>query len=343
MATRVSAEPRQYRGIVVGAGGVARGAHLPAYQSHAAVRDRLHIVGVMDAAPVAPLADLPLVDRDGVDALGPIDFIDICTPTATHLELALWGLSRGYHVLCEKPVATTRREADTLAAAAARARRVVMACHQYRFNPVWRQVIEWLSDGAIGRWHLAEWTVHRPAADPGALRDAVPWRGRSAKSLGGVLLDHGTHLIYQLLDIAGTPRAVSAWTGHLRHTAYDVEDTATIQLEYPGRLATMLLTWAGAGRENRVRFVGESGAIDWNGPELVLQRGAQVERRDVAAATSKAAYHEWFAELFASFARAMDDGVRAEAIADIRKVATVLELAYTAARTGCKQRFPEDA
>jgi hypothetical protein len=68
-----------------------------------------------------------------------------------------------------------------------------------------------------------------------------------------------------------------------------------------------------------------------------------VERRDVAAATSKAAYHEWFGELFASFARAMDNGVRAEAIADIRKVATVLELAYTAARTGSMQRFPEDA
>jgi predicted dehydrogenase len=218
-----------------------------------------------------------------------------------------------------------------------------MACHQYRFNPVWRQVIEWLSSGAIGRWHLAEWTVHRPAADPGAQRDAVPWRGNSAKSLGGVLLDHGTHLIYQLLDIAGTPRAVSAWTGHLRHTTYDVEDTASILLEYPGRLATMLLTWAGAGRENRVRFVGESGMIEWNGPELVLQRGAQVERRDVAAATSKAAYHEWFADLFASFARAMDNGVRAEAIVDIRKVATVLELAYTAARTGSMQRFPEDA
>ena len=34
MATRVSAEPRQYRGIVIGAGGVARGAHLPAYRTH---------------------------------------------------------------------------------------------------------------------------------------------------------------------------------------------------------------------------------------------------------------------------------------------------------------------
>ena len=343
MATRVSAEPRQYRGVVVGAGGVARGAHLPAYQTHAGVRDRLQIVGVMDAVPVAPVGDLPLVDRDGLEALGPIDFIDICTPTASHLELALWGLSQGYHVLCEKPVATTRREADTLAAAAARARRVVMACHQYRFNPVWRQVIEWLSSGAIGRWHLAEWTVHRPAADPGAQRDTVPWRGRGALSQGGVLLDHGTHLIYQLLDIAGTPRAVRAWTGHLRHTTYDVEDTASLQLEYPRRLATMLLTWAGAGRENRLRFVGESGAIEWNGPELVLQRGSEVERRDVGAATSKAAYHEWFAELFQSFARAMDHGVRAEAIADIRKVATVLELAYTAARTGCAQCFPEDA
>lgn len=342
MATRVSAEPRLYRGVVVGAGGVARGAHLPAYQLFPGVRDRLQIVAVMDAAPVEPPGDLPLIDRAGLDDLGPIDFIDICTPTATHLELALWGLSRGYHVLCEKPVATTRSEADTLAAAAARAGRVVMACHQYRFNPVWQQVMEWLQGGAIGRWHLAEWTVHRPAADPGAQRDAIPWRGRGAMSHGGVLLDHGTHLIYQLLDLAGMPRAVSAWTGHLRHTAYDVEDTATIQLEYPGRLATMLLTWAGASRENRLRFVGETGAIEWNGPELTLRRGAQTERRDVGAATSKAAYHEWFAELFATFARAMDDGVRPEATADIRAVATVLELAYTAARTGCVQRIPED-
>lgn len=343
MATRVSAEPRLYRGVVIGAGGVARGAHFPAYQSQASVRERLQIVGVMDPAPVQPVGDLPIIDRDALAALDPIDFIDICTPTATHLDLALWGLSQGYHVLCEKPVATTRREADALAEAAVRAGRVVMACHQYRFNPVWRQVVEWLSSGTIGRWHLAEWTVHRPAADPGTLPDTIPWRGRGERSLGGVLLDHGTHLIYQLLDIAGAPRTVGAWTGHLRHSTYDVEDTAALQLEFPGRLATMLLTWAGAGRDNRLRIVAESGTIEWNGEELRLRRGDREERRDVGAATSKAAYHEWFAELFLSFARAMDEGAAPAASADIRRVATVLELAYASAASGCRQPYPEDA
>src|SRR5256884_4413104 len=47
----------------------------------------------------------------------------------------------------------------------------------------------------------------------------------SAAGRGGVLLDHGTHLVYQLLDIAGMPASVSAWTGRLRHARYEVEDT----------------------------------------------------------------------------------------------------------------------
>ena len=83
-----------------------------------------------------------------------------------------------------------------------------MPCHQYRFNPVWQKVRRWLDEEAIGRWYLAEFDVYRLMADPGAGRTATPWRGRAAEARGGVLLDHGTHLIYQLLDVAGPPSSV---------------------------------------------------------------------------------------------------------------------------------------
>src|SRR5919201_1466536 len=151
-ATR-SAERRVYRGAIIGFGSVARQAHLPAFRGDPEVSSRLEIVAAVDAEPArAALAELTaLTGLEQLRELGPIDFIDICTPTSSHVELVLWALEQGYHVLCEKPVAVTRAEAKEIADAAKRARRIVMPCHQYRFNPAWCRMHEWLSEGAIGR------------------------------------------------------------------------------------------------------------------------------------------------------------------------------------------------
>src|SRR5256885_4788552 len=73
------------------------------------------------------------------------------------------------------------------------------------------------------------------------------------------------------------PAAVSAWTGRLRHAGYDVEDTAALRFEYPDRFATMFFTWAGRTRENRIRFVGDSGMIEWVDGELRLERDGAVQ------------------------------------------------------------------
>jgi predicted dehydrogenase len=322
---------RRYRGAVIGLGAIARQAHLPAFCTPPAAV-RLQVVATVDPAPDAvPVAGLPLLRcKEELAALGPLDFVDICTPTSSHLGLTLWALDQGYHVLCEKPVALAPGEAERIRAAARAAGRVVMPCHQYRFNPVWRRVRAWLDAGAIGRWHLAELDVYRPVADPGAGRAALPWRGRAAESRGGVLLDHGTHLIYALLDVAGPPAAVRAWTGRLRHTGYDVEDTAHLLLQFPDRLALVFLTWAAHRRETRMRFIGEGGAIEWAGGTLTLERGGRRQAFDYSAELDKASYAGWFAELFAAFAGAMDRG-DAEPLDDIARVAGVLGAAYAAA------------
>lgn len=350
MPTPALPERRRYRGAVIGAGGVARQSHLPALRGAPALRSRVDVVAVVDSATDVPPVDaIPLfARREQLRDLAPLDFIDICTPTASHLELTLWGLEQGYHVVCEKPVALSRAEADRIGAAARANGRIVMPCHQYRHNPVWMKVKEWLASGAIGRWHLAEFSVHRPAADPGrALGSAgVPWRGTEAAGRGGVLLDHGTHLVYQLLDIAGLPSAVSAWTGRLRHPAYEVEDTASLRFEYPGRLVTMFFTWAGRTRENRIRFVGEDGAIEWSEGELRLEREGLVERFDYTAELQKSAYHRWFTGLFEGFVAALDHGDPRAAVpflADIRRVACVVEHAYAAAQSGTTVAIPERA
>lgn len=319
---------------------MARTAHLPGFRYDPALRARLSVVAAVDPAPsAAEGADIPVLpDRDGLAALGRLDFVDVCTPTGSHVNATLWALERGYHVLCEKPVAVTRAEAESVAVAARRARRVVMPCHQYRYNPAWRQMLDWLRSGSIGHWHLAELSVYRPAADAGADRSGQPWRTVASESAGGILLDHGTHLLYSLLDAAGgTPTAVRAWTGRLRHHGYGVEDTAQLVLEFPDRLATLLLTWAAGHRENRVRFIGERGTIDWQGGMLRLERdGHPAESHDFSVQLDKRSYPGWFAALFADFADALDHGGSPDALDDIARVARVLQAAYDAARTGAR-------
>ena len=297
--------------------------------------------------PVAGLPVRPDLAAVGAAAAPAVDFVDLATPSATHVALTRQALARGLHVLCEKPVATSRADAVALAALARETGRVLVPCHQYRFNPVWRRVGEWVRGGAIGRWHLIEVSVHRAGADPGqqAADERLPWRVRRADAGGGVLLDHGTHLLYTLLDVAGAmPARVSAYTGRLAHAEYEVEDTAEVRLEYAGdqgegdQVARLFCTWADRRRETRVNVVGERGAIRWVDGLLTLEQDGRVETQDVSRELDKAAYAGWFAELFEDFVATLDAGAgsaRAErALDDVVRVATVLEAAYESAARG---------
>ena len=63
--------------------------------------------------------DEAAVDWRSVVTRDDIDIVDICTPGATHAEIARVALAAGKHVLVEKPVANTVAEAERMAAAAA--------------------------------------------------------------------------------------------------------------------------------------------------------------------------------------------------------------------------------
>jgi predicted dehydrogenase len=331
---------RTLRGAIFGVGGIARQSHLPAFRALADEGTGLTVVAAVDPRHAGQTLDgLPVVaDRDELARLGPLDFIDICTPTGSHLELVLWGLGAGYHVVCEKPVALTPEEAAKVTAAARQAGRVVMPCHQHRYNPAWLRLKQWLQGGAIGHWHLAEFDVHRPTADPGAIASAVPWRGQATESRGGVLLDHGTHLLYLLADVAGRPRSIQGWTGRLRHSIYDVEDTAEVLLEFNGRMARLFLTWAGAVRENRIRFVGEHGQVEWRGGTLRLETADTTQALDFTAQLDKASYTGWFAHLFRDFHAAVAAADGDTHLTDLSRVAEILALAYRSAAEG--RRLP---
>jgi predicted dehydrogenase len=79
-----------------------------------------------------------------------IDAVAIATPVATHFEIALAALSAGKHVLVEKPITTTAKEAGLLIAEATRRDLVLMVDHTFCYTPAVRKIRDLIAANEIG-------------------------------------------------------------------------------------------------------------------------------------------------------------------------------------------------
>src|SRR4029077_10925240 len=145
--------PQQVRVGVLGAGAWARHAHLPGYR-----RDtRCAVVAIADpqidlardaarefAIPTATADARDLFERDDIDA------IDVCTPSATHFELAWAALEAGKHVLCEKPVAYDFRDPPRARDLARSKGLMTKVGLTFRYSPTMRYMRELVADGFVG-------------------------------------------------------------------------------------------------------------------------------------------------------------------------------------------------
>lgn len=97
------------------------------------------LVGGFDPDPAArerAARELGLPSFDSFDSLAErVDLVSIAAPTPRHCELALSSLSRGLHVLVEKPMAQTPEQGASMLAAARAAHRALLVGQVERFNP----------------------------------------------------------------------------------------------------------------------------------------------------------------------------------------------------------------
>src|SRR5947209_5339547 len=128
-----------------------------------------------------------------------IDLIDVCTPTNLHAPMARAALRAGKHVLVEKAIALTPREADALVKEAGKAGRLLMVAHVLPFFPEFAFAAEAVRGGAYGRLLGAHFTrvISRPdwSADIG-----------DAAKTGGPAVDlhiHDTHFIGLVAGVPG--------------------------------------------------------------------------------------------------------------------------------------------
>jgi predicted dehydrogenase len=225
---------------VIGIGFYAQVAHVPAFQA----TGRAEIVAIARRNPEALAAAQQalggvtaytdwrsMLEREDLDA------VVVSTPDHLHTEPTLVALERGLHVLLDKPMALTRRDAQAMVAAAAGARQVLMVAYNARFQSCWRAAKRALETGAIGcvrqvdlaessdfRWlwqleHLPEWCGGE-ATERGIFgidNLAAFWRRNPAVMGGGMFVNHGTHQVDLGLWLGGAPAtqvvAFREWAG----------------------------------------------------------------------------------------------------------------------------------
>lgn len=239
---------------VVGAGAISH-RHITGWQSLGATV----IVQSPSSAPT-------IACRYGIDAtttlpelLPLVDVVDICSPTDTHLEIALAALSAGRHVICEKPLARTGTDADRIVRAAVDAGLRLFPAHVVRFFSPYAAIETALHAGTIGS--VRSIRLSRSGASP-----ARPgsWFADVSRS-GGIVMDLMIHDLDIARWFAGEAVAVRAEQSPPdRDGLLPPHVTAHIALTHVGGVISQLRgTWGGTGAPFRtsVDVVGESGRL----------------------------------------------------------------------------------
>jgi predicted dehydrogenase len=295
------------RGAFIGFGNVAAKGHMPGWRS----RDDVRIVAATDAA--APRREAFLAAcPDGrwhptvEDLLAgeTLDFVDICAPPGSHAALIERALGAGLHVLSEKPLVTRVEDAKRLAAAAARAGRVVHTVHNWLQAPISRKISTLIDEGAIGAIRSVRWRTLRTQPAIAVSADGVTnWRVDPGQAGGGVLFDHGWHALYCVTRWAGVPAGVAATLETRRFHEQPLEDTASVDVVTRAGVSNIFLTWAADERSNAIEIDGEKGEIRAAGDAVTLKSvGAQERCWPCPPALSEGSHHpDWFSGVAADF------------------------------------------
>lgn len=199
-----------------------------------------------------------------------IDTVCIATPHPLHHDMAIAAMRAGKHVLTEKPIAVTVKEADEMAAVSEETGRRLGVVFQQRFRNVMIKAKEMIANGAIGPIYRTNLVFSAYKAE-GYYRSGA-WRGTWKGEGGGVLYNQAPHPIDLFIWLAGMPSKVYAWTRTLTH-AIDVEDIASVLLEYPsGAQGMMQCNVVQAPNQNFMEFFGENGRLHIEGDTLTFDR-----------------------------------------------------------------------
>jgi predicted dehydrogenase len=177
------------------------------------------------------------------------DAVAIATPVSSHFALASRCLQAGLHVMVEKPLTTTVKDAHALVDIADRAGKVLMVDHTYLFNGAVQKIREIVDRGELGDLYYV---------------DSV------RINLG--LFQHDVNVIWDLAPhdlsivdhiLGGDARSISAWG--CAHADPNIEDIAYVNVDYGDRLmANFHVNWLSPVKIRQMIFAGSRKSLIFN-------------------------------------------------------------------------------
>ena len=222
-----------------------------------------------------------------------IHIVDISTPGDLHAPMAIAAAKAGKHIICEKPLANTRKEAESMLAAVKGAGIHHMCGFSYRFAPAVASMKKMIQSGELGEiFHFRAAYQQDWIVDP---EFPLNWRLQKKTAGSGALGDIGAHIIDMCHNLVGqvsevcaatetfikkrpiadSSATIAAKTGHKKSAkmgTVDVDDAAIFlgRIKGANTLATFEATRFAPGRRNynAIEVYGSKGSVTWNQEDM---------------------------------------------------------------------------
>ncbi len=182
-----------------------------------------------------------------------VDAIYLSLPNSMHHEWAIRALTSGKHVLCEKPLAATVRQAAEMFAAAKSSNRLLVEAFMYRAHPQTQAIVEAIRSGAIGTVkNIRTSFCYRVRKWEGNIRFSRPLQG-------GAMMDVGCYCINFSRLIAGCdPHEVRAVAS--MHES-GVDEQASVVMRYPNGITAHFTVGMMLQADNSAHICGDEGYL----------------------------------------------------------------------------------
>tara|TARA_B100001996_G_scaffold174552_1_gene133227 strand:- start:306 stop:1499 length:1194 start_codon:yes stop_codon:yes gene_type:complete len=252
---------------------------------------------------------------DGIEALG------IMTPSGEHYKIAKPFIENKVHIVCDKPLTATVKDAEKLKKLVEKNRIVFALTHNYSSYPMLREAKEIIKKGKIGKINLIN--VEYPQGYTVGVKKknekkTLKWRldkNQSGPSM--ILSEIGTHAYHLLryvtdLEVKELSAEVSSLSSEI-----SVDDNAFVILRMNNSAKGMIwVSSAATGGENglKIRVYGNKGAIEWfqddpnnlkfteiNKPiKIITRASSSVSNFSLSSSRLAAGHPEGFFEAFAN-------------------------------------------
>jgi UDP-N-acetylglucosamine 3-dehydrogenase len=251
---------------VIGCGSIAQHRHLLEYKAN----EEVEITAVCDIVKerVEAIAQLyaakaytdykELLEAESVDA------VSVCLPNYLHAPVSIDALQAGCHVLCEKPMATSREEAEQMIQAAEANGKKLMIAHNQRFVPSHVKAKELIEEGALGKVYSFRTAFGHGGPEGWSAEGEDSWFFKKEQAFIGAMGDLGVHKADLLRYILGQEFVDVA--GFVENNAKEnitVDDNAVCILRTAnGIVGTMAASWAyNPSEDNSTVIYGEKGTL----------------------------------------------------------------------------------